>query len=99
MLYSDEHDRVSLCLAQFLFHIANRIAEIRHAISQQIFEFIGGNHDHPYIDMAVLKAVADVDNVTRQQVAPSRDLNFYTNPRDNSLIVSKSLDPIDIPGL
>ena len=49
--------------------------------------------------MAVLQVVSNVDNISSEKVATARNLNFHTDSRNNRLIVTESLHPVDIPAL
>lgn len=49
--------------------------------------------------MAILKVITYMDDIPGQKVTTSRNLYFHANAGHNSLVVTKSFDPVDITGL
>ena len=61
MFYGQQYNRVVLRFPQFLLDVTDGIAEIGNAVGQQEFELIGWHDYRADIDMAVLEAIADMD--------------------------------------
>lgn len=99
MLYRNQNNRIRLCLADFLLNVADGVRVIRDAISQAIFKVVRWNDDHSNINMAVLKVVPDVDDVSGKEITPTGDLNLYADAGNNRLVVAKPLHPINIAAL
>ena len=80
MLYGDQDNRVGLRFSQLFFDVTNGIRVVGNAIDQEILEFIGGDDDDTCVDMAVLEVVANMNDVSRKQIASTGYLNFDAEP-------------------
>ena len=79
MLHGQQNNRIVLRFPQFLFHVADGIAEIGDAVGQPVFEIIGWNDDHTGIDVTILEIVAYMNDIPSKKVASSRDLNLHAH--------------------
>ena len=99
MLYCQQYNRVVLRFPQFLLDVTDGIAEIGNAVGQQEFELIGWHDYRADIDMAVLEAIADVDDVPGKEITSPRNLNLHAYSGYDGLIVPEPLNPIHITRL
>jgi len=68
MFYRHQYNWIGLCFAKLLFHISNCIRVVCHTVSQVVLKSIRWYDNDPYVYVAVLKVVADMDYVARKQV-------------------------------
>ena len=99
MLYCQQHHRIILRFPQFLFDVTDGIGKIGNTIGQQELEFIGWHDYRADIDMAVLEAIADVNDIPGKEITSPRNLNLHAYSGYDSLIVPEPLYPIHIAGL
>jgi len=99
MLNSNQNNWIRLGFTKLLLNVANSIGVIRDPVSQSIFKIVRRNDNHSDINMAVLKVVPNMNDIPCEKVATTRNLNLHTDTRNNSMVVSKSLNPINIAAL
>lgn len=99
MLHRNQNNRIRLSLTKLFLDVADCIGVIRDAIGQSILKIVRRNDDHSNINMAVLKVVPDVDDVSGKKITPTRDLNLYADAGNNRLVVAEPLHPINIAAL
>jgi len=98
MFHGKQYDRKGLRLTKLEFDVPDCVTEVGDTIRQEVLEIVRRNDDHSYVDVAVLKAVSDVDDVSGQQITSPRNLDLYADARNDGLVVSQSFDPINIAG-
>lgn len=99
MLYRNQNNRIGLRLAELFLNVADGVCVICDTISQAIFKVVRWNDDHSNINMAVLKVVPDVNDVSGKEITPTGDLNLYADAGNNRLVVAEPLHPINIATL
>lgn len=98
VFHSDQDNRIGLGFPQFFLNIANRIGVIGYPVRQKVFEFIRWYDNDTGVYMAVLKVIADVDDVPRKKITPAGHLNLDAYSGQDGFIESEFLDPIYVAG-
>lgn len=97
MLHGDQNNRIGLSLAKLFLDVSHSVRVIRNAIREAILEIVRRHHDRANVNMAVLKVVPNVDDVSGEKVTTTGNLNLYANP-GNPIIVAVLVVFADIEG-
>lgn len=63
MLDSHHDDGKRCCFFELYFDVTNRVGKGRGAVRQEFLHSVIGNYDHTDVDLCLLKAVSQMDDI------------------------------------